>query len=456
MTQGAAPAPPRIRVLIAEDELPLAQLLASFLQGRGCHVSTVANGRAAVEAMRDDSFDVALLDIMMPEMDGLEVLRRVREEPDPPEVIIITGNATIDNAISAMKLGAYDYLTKPYRMAEIDVLVHRAWEKRRLGHENRLLQSRLDRIAPPPDIITQHPPLLETLAVLERAAAGDMPVLIQGESGTGKELAARMVHVRSGRRGSFVDVSCSMLEAESAERELLGHERGAFPGAHARRLGMIELAAHGTLLLDEVGQLSSAAQGKMLRVLEQGSFLRVGGAQKVAMDARLVCTTNRDLDTMVRARAFRDDLLFRINTVTVTLPPLRERTGDVALLAAHYLRQLGGPNTPVLAEDAVDALSHYGWPGNVRELRNVIERTLLLVRGREIGAADLPLGSGSVSPLGLAGTRLTLAELERRHIESVLNQVHWHQGKASETLAISPKTLYRKIREYGLARPRRA
>ena len=445
----------RIKVLLAEDEVQLGQILSNFLAGRGYAVRAVTDGRAALDALRAEAYDVALLDIVMPELDGLEVLKRVRTDADPPEVIIITGNGTIETAISAMKLGAYDYLAKPYRMAEIDVLVRRAWEKRRLARENVLLQSRLARTTNAGDVETQYAPLQAVLEMIARVAPSDSPVLVVGESGTGKELVAQMVHRLSGRTGPFVDVSCAALSEGLLESELFGHERGAFPGAEDRKLGLMELAAGGTLFLDEIAELSPKLQGKLLRALDQLSFYRVGGTQKVEVDVRVVAATNRDLAACVAEGTFRDDLFYRVNTIAVELPPLRDRAVDVPLLARRFLAKFGGASPPSLAPEAVDLLSRYPWPGNVRELRNVIERAVLLARGPQIHAADLPLqfpsAVGRDAPSAVPA--ISLAELERRHIEAVLHETSWHQGKAASALGISSKTLYRKIREYGFRRP---
>ena len=449
----------RVRVLIAEDEENLGQILKTFLAGRGHTVECVADGRSALQALRAETFDVALLDIVMPEMDGLEVLRNVREDPDCPEVIIITGNGTIETAITAMKLGAYDYMSKPYRMAEIDVLVRRAWEKRQLAKENLFLHSRLARVDVTPEIITQYAPMQAVLAMVERTAPTETSVLIVGESGTGKELVARALHRLSARVGPLVDLSCATLSEAMLETELFGHERGAFSGAVARKAGLFELAANGTLFMDEISALDGKMQSKLLRALEQGSFYRVGGTQKVEVNVRLVAATNRDLQAAVQQGHFRDDLLYRINTITIELPPLRDRAVDIPLLADHFLHRFGGANPPSLSSDAVSLLQQYAWPGNIRELRNVIERAVLLTHGSVIRAQDLPLSlAGAMAPTPThagGGGQLTLAELERRHIESVLTQTNWHQGRTAEALGISSKTLYRKIREYGFKRPKR-
>jgi DNA-binding NtrC family response regulator len=457
----SAPKPPEvtpaIRVLLAEDEQNLGTILEQFLTARGFSVTMVRDGRAALDKLRAAPFDVALLDIMMPEVDGLEVLRTVREDPFPPEVIIITGNGTVETAISALKMGAYDFLTKPYRMAEIEALVRRAWEKRVLTRENAHMQSRLQRASSAPIFVTHYAPMLAVLGLVERVSPSDSPVLISGESGTGKDLLARVLHANSERaRGPFVDVNCAALSEALFETELFGVERGAFPGAHERKLGLLELATSGTFYLDNVGDLDLKLQAKLVRALEAGAFCRVGGTQKIAVDVRVVAATSKELTRMVAAGLFRDDLLHRINTIRVALPSLRERRVDIALLADHFLKHFGGASAPRLSDDARTVLERYRWPGNVRELRNVIERAVLLATAGVIWARDLPLGvdvgaASRATPASL----LTLIELERQHIQDVLDRTGWHQGRASELLGISPKTLYRKIREYGFHRPSR-
>ena len=448
----------KIKVLVAEDEANLGTILDSFLTGRGYSVTTCRDGRAALQALRAEAYDVALLDIVMPEMDGLEVLRQVRDEPTPPEVIIITGNGTIETAISAMKLGAYDYMSKPYRMAEIDVLVRRAWEKRQLSKENEFLHSRLQRVDAVPEIITQHAAMQGVLQLVERLARSDAAVLVTGESGTGKELIAKGVHRLSPRADSpLVDINCSAIAEKLMESELFGHEKGAFTGALGRKTGLFEMAAGGTLFMDEIGELDPKLQGKLLRALETGTFFRVGGTQKVEVNVRIIAATNKDLAKAVQDGTFRQDLFYRINTLNISLPPLRDRAVDIPLIADHFLHRYGGANPPKLSEEAVAALQSYQWPGNVRELRNVIERAVLLANGGVIYARDLPLTATPVGePARAAGGELTLEELERRHIEAVLHQANWHQGKAATVLGISSKTLYRKIREYGFVRPKEA
>lgn len=444
-----------IRVLIAEDEAHLGTILEQFMTARGFAVRIVRDGRTALDLLRTEAFDVALLDVVMPEIDGLEVLRLVREEPLPPEIIVITGNGTIETAIAALKLGAYDFLSKPYRMAEIEVLVRRAWEKRMLARDNVLLKSRLHRSTPVPHFVTQFAPLRAVLSMVEKVAPSPSPVLISGESGTGKDLVARLLHAHGAHPdGPFIDINCAALAESVLEMELFGVEKGAFPGAEQRKVGLFELAAGGTLYLDGISDLALKLQGKLLRALETGSFFRVGGTQKVEVDVRVIASTTRDLTRMVQAETFRDDLLHRINTIRIALPPLRDRAVDVLPLAEHFLAQFSRGAVPRLSDDASRALERYRWPGNVRELRNVMERAALLATEGVVHARDLPLGA----EVG-AGARptpmqvLSLGELERRHIADVLERTNWHQGKAAEMLGISPKTLYRKIREYGFARP---
>ncbi len=460
MTDGAlqpsraVPGAP-IRVLIAEDETHLGMILEQFLNARGFAVSIVRNGRDALAALRAETFDVALLDVVMPEIDGLEVLRLVREEPTPPEIIVITGNGTIETAIAALKLGAYDFLTKPYRMAEIEALVRRAWEKRVLARDNVLLQSRLKRSATVPRFVTQFAPLMATLSLIERVARGVSPVLLTGESGTGKDLVARLLHAQGLHPdGPFVDLNCAALSDALLETELFGVERGAYPGADQRKVGLIELATDGTLYLDNIGDLDLRLQGKLLHAIEHGSFYRVGGTQKVQVQVRIMASSTHDLSRMVQQGTFREELLHRINTIRIVLPPLRDRLVDVVPLARHFLLQFGGSAPPVLSADAERAVERYRWPGNVRELRNVMERAVLLATEGTVGAQDLPLGvdvGAAARPTPVMV--YSLQELERRHIADVLERTAWHQGQAADMLGISPKTLYRKIREYGFRRP---
>jgi two-component system response regulator AtoC len=447
---------PAIRVLLAEDEPNLGTILEQFLTARGFSVVIVRDGRAALDRLRAEPFDVALLDIMMPELDGLEVLRAVRQDPLPPEVIIITGNGTVETAIEALKTGAYDFLTKPYRMAEIEALVRRAWEKRVLTRDNQHMQSRLRRGDTTPVFVTVYAPMLAVVGLIERVAPSASSVLITGESGTGKDLVARLLHAHADHpNGPFVALDCASLNESMLEHELFGVERGAFPGAAARKLGLLELATGGTLFLDHVDDLDLTVQDKLRRALETGAYCRVGGTQNVIVNARIVAAARCDLTRMVAVGQFREDLLHRLDPIRIALPTLGERPVDIVPLAEHFVTEFGGPNPPRLSDDALAALEQYRWPGNVRELRNVIERAVLLATDDMISARDLPFSVDVDAARATPSTPLTLIDLERQHIQNVLDRTGWHQGRASEFLGISPKTLYRKIREYGFHRPSR-
>ena len=445
----------QVRVFIGEDEEPLARLFADHLSGCGHSVSVAHDGRAALRALSEETFDVALLDVVMPEINGLDVLRQIRSQPNAPEVIIVTGNATMETALSAIRLGAYDILSKPCRLAELEVIVRRAHERRALGRANAALQSRLNRAAPVAEILTMHPRMREVLALVERVAPSDTPVLIVGESGTGKELVARLLHERSGvAHGPFVDINCAATGGAHAEYELFGYEAGALPGTADSKTGTLEMASGGSLFLDEVSALDSRLQAALSRVIEERRFVRAGGSQKVPLSARLIAATNRDLAALVAAGAFRDDLYFRVNAFTIPVPPLRDRPDDIPLLARHFLARFGGATPPKLADDAVDALRRYAWPGNVRELRNLMERAVLVADGGIVRTTDLPIASSAngVTLSGEEGVMRSLADVEREHIRRVLEGVRWHQGRAASILGISSKTLYRKIREYGFTR----
>ncbi|MEK6410562.1 MAG: sigma-54 dependent transcriptional regulator [Acidobacteriota bacterium] len=451
-----------IRLLIAEDEKNLGLVLEKEMSRLGHEVTLVHDAEAAIKASREAEFDVALLDIMMPGRSGLEVLRELRQQEQPPEVLMMTGHATVETALQAMKLGAYDYLTKPCHIRELEAIISKAYEKRQLRVENMILQSRLTYKEKAPDIVVRSQKMNDVMALVRKIAASNATVLVTGDSGTGKELVANTVHCFSPRNGGpFIDISCAAIQETLLESELFGYEPGAFTGARKRKLGLLELAHGGTLFLDEIGEMSLTLQSKLLRVLETQSFYRVGGTKKVEVDVRFIAATNRDLNQDVVEGKFRSDLLFRINNFTIKLPALRERPEDIPALADHFLGLVSGGDRVRLSDDAMQVLMNYAWPGNVRELRNVIERAVILSTGDEIGADDLPLelrthrmmsmeaADGDESKVG------SLDELRRKQILSVLEQTGWHQGKASEILGISPSTLYRQLKEYGLTRSRR-
>jgi len=402
---------------------------------------------------------VAIVAMGLPVLDGPEVLRQTRGDASSPEVIVTTDHATVEVALTAMKAGAYDYLPKPFRLVELEVLVKRAAEKRRLARQNESLLARLARMDAAPEIVTQYAPMRAMLALLERASVGESPVLITGEPGTGKQLLARTVHRLSGREGPMLNMSAEGAGENAAEDDLFGHERGAFAAAVSRQPGLLELATGGTLSIRDVHALGARLQAKLVRAIEQRAFFRLAGTQQVPMDVRFVTATSRDLDAEVAAGQFRPDLLHLLDTVRVALPPLRARAVDVPMLAEHFVARHLGASGPRLTPEAVQALQEYAWPGNVRELAAVIERAVLLARGAPIEARHLALGdaTGGGAAGGLRhGSAATLANVERQHIAAVLADTDWHQGNAAQILGISDKTLYRKIREYGFVRPARA
>ncbi|MBI4609889.1 MAG: sigma-54-dependent Fis family transcriptional regulator [Candidatus Rokubacteria bacterium] len=438
----------KLRVLVADDEKNLRELLLRELTRKGHEVEGAADGMEALERLKESSPDVVLLDIKMPRMEGIDLLRELQRFPEAPQAIVMTGFQDVSTAVEAMKLGAYDYLTKPAKIEELDVLIRKAAEKGRLIRENIALRARVAGGARFGGILTRSPKMLDVLALVERVAPTDSTVLILGESGTGKELVARAIHERSPRaREAFAPIHCGALPREVLESELFGHEKGAFTGAVETKPGLIELADGGTLFLDEIGELEPDSQVKLLRVLETGSFFRVGGTRTRAVDARVVTATNRDLSEAMRAGQFRQDLYYRINTITLWLPPLRERNEDIALLAEHFLQQNAGYGVKRLSAKALGCLEAYDWPGNVRELQHAIERATILSRSAEIQPDDLPSEVRCGEP-GRGPSPGSLEEIERQHIIATLRQVGGHRGKAAALLRIDPKTLYRKILSY--------
>jgi len=444
-----------IRVLVADDESRLRELLVRELGRKGHEVEGVSDGEAALTRLRDAAYDIVILDMKMPRKEGIEVLRELSAFPEHPQVIVMTGFQEVATAVEAMKLGAYDYLTKPTKIEELDVVIRKAAEKGQLLRDNHALRAHAAGAAPFSGILTKSPRMHDVMRVVERVAPTDSAVLVLGESGTGKELVARAIHERSPRaQRPFVPIHCGALPREVLESELFGHEKGAFTGAIAAKPGLIDLADGGTLLLDEIGEMEPDSQVKLLRALETGMFFRVGSTRSRTVDVRIVASTNRDLAEAMKSGEFRQDLYYRINTITVTLPPLRERPEDIALLAQHFVEANAAYGAKRLSAAALAALEAYPWPGNVRELLHAIERAVILSRGEEIQPSDLPpevLGAAAPSPvIGVAGA--SLETIERQHIVATLRQVSGHRGKAAALLAIDPKTLYRKIIGY-LIRP---
>jgi len=442
----------KVRVLVADDERNLRELIMRELARKGHDVDGVGDGAAALERLVAAPYDVVVLDMKMPKKEGIEVLRELQSFPEHPQVIVMTGFQEVSTAVEAMKLGAYDYLTKPMKIEELDVLIRKAAEKAQLLRDNEALRAYAPGAEPFGGILTKSPQMQEVLRIIERIAPTDSSVLVLGASGTGKELVARAIHERSARAGRpFVPIHCGALPREVFESELFGHEKGAFTGAVGAKPGLVELADGGTLLLDEIGEMEPDSQVKLLRALETGTFFRVGATRPRRVDVRLVAATNRDLAEAMKTGEFRQDLYFRINTIMIKLPPLRERREDIALLANHFVVANATYGAKRLGPRALAVLEGYAWPGNVRELLHAIERAVILSKGEEIQPEDLPPEVLGAPPAPAVSSRASLETMERQHIVTTLRQVGGHRGKAAALLAIDPKTLYRKIIAYGIA-----
>jgi DNA-binding NtrC family response regulator len=459
------------KLLVVDDENNLRLVVQKEMSRQGHEVDTASDGEAAWELLEKQDFDVLLCDINMPRLDGIGLLRRLREKSqNPPEVVMLTGQATVETAIEAMKLGAYDYLTKPYRITELSVLVTQAADKQKLKIDNQRLRAQIERSNQNmPEIVAESAQMKEVLRLVERVAPSDTSVLITGESGTGKELVAQAVHRLSRRRDkTFIDLNCAALQDTLLESELFGYEAGAFSGARARKLGLFEIADSGTLFLDEVMEMPAPLQSKLLRALETRTFFRVGGVKKVEVDVRLVAATNRDAAQSTADGTFRSDLLYRINSFEIHIPPLRQRREDIQPLARHILNKIAGAGAPELTPPAIDALSSFSWTGNVRQLRNCLERAVLLADNGRITIKELPPEvvyrrdessvsvsynmpkENSANSFQNATAPTALHEIEKQQILRALEQTGWHRGKTAELLGISSSTLYRRLREYGL------
>jgi DNA-binding NtrC family response regulator len=458
------------KLLVVDDESNLRLVVQKELSRQGHDVETASDGEAAWELIEHEDFDVVLCDINMPRLDGIGLLRRLRERSqNPPEVIMLTGQATVESAIEAMKLGAYDYLTKPYRITELAALVQQASEKQKLKIDNQRLRAQIERTHHSlPEIVAESPQMKEVLRLVQRVAVSDTSVLITGESGTGKELIAQALHRLSRRNDkTFIDLNCAALQDNLLESELFGHEAGAFSGARGRKLGLFEIADSGTIFLDEIMEMPMQLQSKLLRALETKSFFRVGGVKKVEVNVRLIAATNRNTKKAVADGVFRADLLYRVNSFEINIPPLRERREDIEPLARHILHKIAGANAPEIAPQAIDALCSFSWSGNVRQLRNCLERAVLLADNGRITIKELPpeviykMNEPSVSvsyhePNDLAvnsfqnASPTNLRDAEKQQIINALEKTGWHRGKTAELLGISPSTLYRRLREYDL------
>ncbi|WP_435021076.1 sigma-54-dependent transcriptional regulator [Tundrisphaera sp. TA3] len=459
-----------LRLLFADDEAHLRELMQMELPRLGHEVTVCPDGVSAIKALEKGSFDAALLDIKMPGFTGIEVLAKVKQASPETQVIIMTGHATVDTAVQALRLGAFDYLTKPCKWAELEVLLARIVERRELSNKATALEARLKAVEGTPLLVGDTPSMQSVRRLIDTIAPTDASVMILGETGTGKELIARNLHDKSNRAGhAFIPVNCGALPENLVESELFGHRKGSFTGADAHRKGLFEVANGGTLFLDEVGELDKSVQVKLLRFLESGEIRRVGENDPFRVDVRVLCATHRDLREMIETEAFREDLFFRINTFEIHLPPLRERKSDIPALAKHMLKRYtsrrGGAIDTAFTPEALDALMAHEWPGNIRELANAVERASILSGGGPITPEHLPTqgpprrsslsaASPAAQPSAVAGPHFsipdgspTLRDIEMKYIQVVLEKHNGNKPAASKELGISLKTLYNKINQ---------
>jgi two-component system, NtrC family, response regulator AtoC len=444
------------RILVVDDEEQMRDLLAKVLERKGYQVAVCSNGLEALASLEKEPADLVITDVRMPGLSGMEALKAVKELNPDIVVLIMTAFGSIDQAVQAVKDGAYDYINKPFKIEEMLLTIEKALDERRLRHEVTALRQELHTRYRFENLIGKSRAMQDVFSLIEQVAGSRSTVMVYGKSGTGKELVAKAVHYNSPRTGkAFVAVNCAAIPAELLESELFGHEKGAFTGAIATKIGKFELATGGSLFLDEVGSMRLDLQAKILRALQEREIERVGGTRTIKIDVRVIAATNRDLKKAVEEGTFREDLYYRLNVVPITLPDLKDRQEDVPLLANHFVQKFGPESNPHVREitkEAMTILLSYAWPGNVRELENVIERAVTLGKGPAIGPADLPSHlTGGADPLDRAlAKEATLEDLEREYIGLILRRTKGHQIRAASILGIDRRTLYRKIRRYKL------
>ena len=455
---------PLAKILVVDDEPSMREMLSDLLKSEGYGVLTVANGEKAVARVRDKKPEVVLLDMKMSGMDGIETLTQIRELNKDVSIIIITAYGTMRNVVEAMKLGIYDYVTKPFDIEKLKRLVEGALKVQMLSREDPSPQQKLEKRYRFEDIVGKNPQMFEVYKRIGKIVDNKATVLITGETGTGKELVARAIHFNGLlKERPFVVVDCASLPQDLLESELFGHEKGAFTGAIARKLGKFELAHGGTLFLDEIGNLSLVTQAKLLRVLQEKKIERVGGIKPIKIDVRIIAATHRDLEKMVKEGSFREDLYYRLNVVLIPLSPLRERKDDIPLLVEHFLRQYKSESKgriKYVPAETMDLLANYNWPGNVRELENIIERAIVMGKENTILPEDLPSEiskASDTSRLGLTTGKTffkqRVANLERELIIEALEKTGWVQTKAARLLGISCRAIRYKMQKYGIEKP---
>jgi len=442
----------KAKILIVDDEAIIRESLRDWLSDVGHQVLTAENGPQALEIMEKDKPGIAVVDLVMPGMDGIELLKKAKKVSSNVEVIIITAYASIPTAIAAIREGAYDYIEKPFSPEKVELLIKKLVEHQRLIEENISLHQKLEKCYRFENIIAKSAKMQQIIELIKVVAQSNATVLVTGESGTGKELVARAVHSQSYRKAKpFVPVSCAALPENLLESELFGHEKGAFTGAYAQRKGKFEFANRGSLFLDEIGEMSANIQVHLLRVLEEKEFTRVGGNELIRVDVRVISATNKNMEKAVASGQFREDLYYRLNVVTIELPPLRERKEDISLLAQHFLKKFAVENQKEISgfsSEVTDFLLKYQWPGNVRELENTIERAVILAQNSYIKIADLLQKNSPLVNSALTGR--SLREAERNHILNILSETDGNYSEAARILAISRATLYNKTKAYDL------
>jgi two-component system response regulator HydG len=440
-------------ILVVDDEAHIRESLDKTLAKEGFEVVQAATGQEALEILRERSINLALCDLRMPVMDGMQFLRAARAMRPETEVVMMTGYGTVETAVEAIKLGAYDFIEKPFKRIELVKTVEKALEKQSLLFENKRLREELDgETAGPRSVVGVSRSMRQVIELVTQVADSAATILIDGESGTGKEIIANAIHYRSNRRSrNFIKVSCAALPETLLEAELFGYEKGAFTGAVGRKSGRFELADSGTLFMDEVGEIPPSMQVKLLRVLQEGEFERLGGTKTLRVDVRLVAATNRNLADLVKRNKFREDLYYRLNVITIPIPPLRERREDIPLLVDHFIQRYARRNNRSIAgisKEAMDRLMEYSWPGNVRELENTVERAIVLTRDAVIGPDALPpsiLSSASPSSRVVIPIGMKMQDVQRRMITETLKHTGGNRELAAKLLGIASRTIYRKI-----------
>jgi len=440
-------------ILVIDDERAFLEFLQEKLQERGFNVFTASNEKEVLDQVKKQNIDVALLDIRMPDIDGITLLKRLKKIDPTLEVVMLTAYASLENAVEAMKQGAYDFLTKPCQLSHLEVILQKASEKVSLARQNLNLKEGLLRTLPNAEIIGQSESIRAVLTKIEKISDSSSPVLIEGESGTGKELVANAIHQRSPRASNpFVVINCGGLQETLIENELFGHEKGAYTSADRKKIGLFEVANMGTLFLDEIGELGLSAQTKLLRVLESGEYRPLGSVKQNKVDVRIITATNRNLLDEIKTKRFREDLYYRLNVINIKMPSLRERRGDVSLLVKYYLStRMNRTRKAYVSEEAMASLMNHDWPGNIRELFNALEYALTLSNGNSIETDDLPINITKVHRMGPVKEWMSLEEIEREYIQKVLKAYAGNLQKTARILNISRPTLYKKIHKYRMA-----